>query len=111
MRQIIDAFSTLFVLMLCIFACIAVGTFSVQAAEAKEYKADVIAVIENSNFNPNVIAGCKAQASAAGYDLEVKSILYDENSNRQVSEVTLTYDCRIPVFGLHGTRTTRGIAR
>ena len=48
-----------------------------QIAAAKEYKADVIAEIENSNFNPSVIAACTSQAEAEGYQLTVSDCTYD----------------------------------
>ena len=43
-----------------------VVSVSGQIAAAKEYKADVIAEIENSNFNPSVIAACTSQADEVG---------------------------------------------
>lgn len=111
MKQIISAFCTLLVLVMNILICIGVSVTSGQVAEAKEFKADVIAEIENSNFNPNVIEGCITQAAAAGYDLKVTDCLYDEDNNAQIAEVILSYQYDIPVFGLKETKTTRGIAR
>lgn len=111
MKQIIGAFCTLLVLLMNIFICVSVSTASGQAAEAKEYKSSVIAEIENSNFNPNVINGCIAQASDAGYELQITSCVYDENSNIQTAQVILSYEYNLPLFGLKSTKTTRGIAR
>lgn len=111
MKHIISAFGTLFVLMLNIFICIAVSNASGSAAEAKEFKAAVVAEIENSNFNPNVINSCISQAQAAGYELQITNCMYDENSNIQTAEVILTYSYQIPLFGISETKTTRGIAR
>ena len=53
MKYIIEAFSILVSLMFQLFLCVAVVTVSADVAAAKEYKADVVAEIENSNFNPN----------------------------------------------------------
>ena len=111
MKHIIGGFGTLFVLVLNIFICIAVSSASGAVAEAKEYKADVIAEIENSNFNPNVISECVNQAQAAGYELQVTACTYDENSNIQTAEVVLTYSYKISLLGISDTKTTRGIAR
>ena len=58
MRNIVGAFGTLMVLAIYFFACIAVSNACIAVAEAKEFKAEVVAEIENSNFNPNVIGGC-----------------------------------------------------
>ena len=111
MKHIISAYGTLFVLMLNIVICISMCNVSILVAEAKEFKADVVAEIENSNFNPNVINGCIAQAREAGYELMVTNCVYDENANIQSAEVLLEYTYRIPLLGISETKTTRGIAR
>lgn len=111
MKQIIGAFCTLFILAINVFVCAGVVTASVQTAAAKEYKADAIALIENSNFNPGVVDGCVKQAAAAGYDLRVTNCVYDTDSNIQTAEIVLEYKYSIPVLGLNGIKTTRGIAR
>lgn len=111
MKQIIGAFGTLFVLMLNIFICITLSTVSAEVAAAKEYKADVIAEIENSDFNPNVIDGCKVQAAAEGYQLTVTNCTYNSEHSIQTAEIILEYSYRLPLFGIAETRTTRGIAR
>lgn len=111
MKHIISAFGILVSLMLSLFICVNVISASGQTVAAKEYKADVIAEIENSNFNPNVIASCISQASNAGYQLEVKACTYDEEANIQTAEVILTYNYQLPLFGISDTKTTRGIAR
>lgn len=111
MKQIIGGFSILIVLMLNIFICITVITVSGDVAAAKEYKADVIAEIENSNFNPNVIDSCVSQASEAGYTLQIANCTYDEDNNVQTAEVVLSYSYKLPLFGITDTKSTRGIAR
>ena len=111
MKQIIGAFGTLIILVMNIFICIMLGTASGQAAAAREYRADVTAQIENSGFNPNVIAGCTAQASAEGYSLQVVPCTYDADSRVQTAEVILSYSYEMPLFGIAETRTTRGMAR
>ena len=111
MRNIISAYAILFILMCNIAVCIQLTGASGQTAAAKEYKADVVAEIENSNFNPNVIAACISQADAVGYNLEVRNCTYDEILNLQSAEVILEYSYSMPLFGITETRTTRGIAR
>ena len=91
--------------------CIGVSNASSVVAEAKEYKASVVAEIENSNFNPFVINGCISQAEASGYELQIINCVYDTNSNIQAAEVVLTYAYSIPILGIYETMTTRGIAR
>lgn len=111
MKNIIGAFGTLLVLLVNLFMCITVCNASVVVAAAKEYKADVVAEIENSNFNAYVIEGCIDQAQKAGYQLEVTNCVYDEVYDIQTAEVILTYTYKLPLFEIFETRTTRGIAR
>lgn len=111
MEKIISTFSTLFVLLLVILGSAALITVGADVAAAKEYKADVIAEIENSNFNPHVIDQCISQAQAAGYRLQVVGTDYDADHNVQTAEVILSYDYNISVFGISKTHETRGVAR
>lgn len=110
MKHIVGAFSTLLVLLINICICIGAVTAGSQVAAAKEYKADVISEIENSNFNPKVIAACISQAADAGYQLEVKNSV-DINNEVETAEVILSYSYEIPILGISQRKTTRGIAR
>lgn len=111
MRNIIGAFSALVILVLNLFLCISVSSTSAAVSAAKEYKADVIAEIENSNFNPGVINACVQQARELGYSLEVNGYVYDEANDIQSAEVVVTYSYEMPLFGIAKTQMTRGIAR
>lgn len=111
MEKVISAFSTLFVLLLLILGGAALITVGADVAAAKEYKADVIAEIENSNFNPYVVNECISQAQAAGYQLQVRSTDYDTDNNVMAAEVILSYEYKLPVFGISRIQETRGIAR
>ena len=111
MTYVIEAISILFALLAGLYGSVSVISVSGQIAAAKEYKADVIAEIENSNFNPSVIAACTSQADAEGYQLTVSDCTYDALGDLNTAEVILTYEYNLPFFGVSGTRTTRGIAR
>lgn len=111
MKHIVEGFSVLFVLTLNLFLAVGVLTVTAKVAEAKEYKAAVTAEVENSNFNPNVIAACIQDAAAQGYALEVELCEYEEEEGRQIAEILLTYDYEIPLLGVSGQRVTRSIAR
>ena len=111
MRQIITAYGILVVFVLNLFMCITVSTATAAMAEAKEYKAHVIAEIENSNFNNNVIQACVIQAKTAGYELSITNCVYDENYDIQTAEVVLTYTYKLPLFCVTQVKSTRGIAR
>lgn len=111
MKQIVGAFSILFILLLNTFLGIALLNVSSEAAAAKEYKAAVIAEIENSNFNNNIMRQCVSDANAKGYQLEIRNCLYDVYRNIQTAEVILHYQYRIPLFGITQVKTVKGIAR
>uniref|UniRef100_UPI003FEE06CD hypothetical protein n=1 Tax=Roseburia sp. TaxID=2049040 RepID=UPI003FEE06CD len=111
MRNIIGAFSALFILVLNLFLCVSVSSASAATSAAKEYKADVIAEIENSNFNPSVIRACISQAQSAGYTLEVTGYVYDADNDIQSAEVIVSYSYEMPLLGISKTQSTRGIAR
>lgn len=97
--------------MLNVFICITMLNVCGAVAEAKEFKADVVAEIENSNFNPYVIEACKKQAETSGYGMQVTDCVYDESRNIQAAEVIITYSYELPLFQIKETKTTRGIAR
>lgn len=111
MKHVISSFSIVLVLLVNMFICMAVVTVNADIAAAKEYKAAVVAEIESSNFNPEVIRRCEVQAADAGYTLSVQSGYYDAESDVQMAEVILSYQYKIPLLGITETKTTRGIAR
>ena len=111
MKQIINTFGILLIITFNIFSCILLVNSTLQISLAKEYKADVIAEIENSNFNPNVIASCISQANANGYTLSVQNVQYDEDNFYTCAEVVLGYKYTMPLFNISADKTTRGIAR
>ena len=97
MKYIIEVFSDAgagFNLLL----CISMLGVSADVAAAKEFKATMIAEIENSDFNPYVIDGCKAQARTEGYELEVQSYTYGGQSDRRIGDQSLLR-YRIPLLG------------
>lgn len=111
MKHIITAYGILIVFMSSIFICVNMSNATASMIEAKEFKAHVIAEIENSNFNESVISACVSQAQMAGYELQITNCMYDENYNIQSAEVILTYPYEMPLFGISEMKTTRGIAR
>lgn len=111
MKHIVGAFCTLMVFMLNCLLCISVMRVSGEITEAKEFKADVIAEIENSNFNSNVVDACVRQAQSLGYQLQVTNCTYDERNKINTAEVILVYQYEIPFLGIFKESTTRGMAR
>ena len=108
MKYVMEAFSVLFVLILNISLCVTVLNVSAQTAAAKRFTADVVAEIENSNFNETVMESCKSRATEAGYDLE---ILSGEYGDEEIARVRLFYPYRLPLFSVAAKKTTEAIAR
>ncbi len=111
MKHIIEAFSAVVCIALAAFVSMAILTAGSDVIAAKEYKADVIAEIENSNFNQEVIDACTAQAAAAGYRLEIRNCTYDPYNDINTAEVILTYRYELPLLGISVESSTRGVAR
>ena len=111
MKVVIEVYTILWVLLLTMSTGLSVTMAEERAAQAKRVKAEVVAEIENSKFNPDVIEACKSSASAAGFDLSVTPCTYDQAHDVTSAEVALTYTYKIPLLGIEQTRTTEGIAR
>ena len=110
MKHVIETFCTLFLLMLNLFLCAGAMTVGSQVAVAKEYKADMIAEIENSNFNEKVMEACVREADRKGYVLHINKAV-DLEGRVHAAEVWLDYTYQFPLLGISETKTTYGIAR
>lgn len=108
MKHIIEAFSILLVMVLNLFLCVTVLTVSVDAAAAKRFTADVVAELENSNFNSRVAESCRQRAGENGYELEIIPGSYGDSV---VARVRLTYPYRLPLLALTAQKTTEAVAR
>ena len=111
MKHIIEAFSAVILILLSAYASVAIIAVSGDIIAAREYKAAMVAEIENSDFNETVIQACIAQARQAGYEAKVEKCIYDEKNRKQMAEVILSYQYQLPLFGISDRKMTRGIAR
>ncbi len=111
MKIIIEIYGIIMMLMLTMQTGLSVVSAQECAAQAKRYKAAVIAEVENSNFNPTVIASCIRKASESGYALTITTATYDGIYDIETADVELTYSYRMPLLGIEQSRTTKGIAR
>lgn len=111
MKKVIDSFGILVVFLLFTMLGFTLAATMEYTSNAKEYKAAIIAEIENSNFNPKVIDACKTQATTSGYEVDISNILYDENNFNTSAEVVLKYKCKIPFLGISLEKETRGLAK
>lgn len=111
MKAIVEVYGVLLMLLLTAASGLSVTAAQEKTAQAKRFKTEVIAEIENSDFNPSVMEGLKVSAAASGYTLEITPSTYDEDNSITTAEVVLTYAYKASLFGIEEVRTTRGIAR
>ncbi|MEY8518352.1 hypothetical protein AALC25_15890 [Lachnospiraceae bacterium 29-84] len=112
MGQVIKAYLGIFFLLLIGLVGIGVVAAGLEVAAARNYHADVVSQMECSNYNPAVIAACKAQAQEAGYGLRVEPLVYDSaGGSQQMAEVVLSFEYAIPILNLVSDHEVRGFAR
>ena len=111
MKAIMEVYGILLMLLLTAASGLSATAAEERIAQAKRFKAETIAEIENSNFNPTVIDALRTSAQASGYTLEVTPCTYDAENDVTTAEIVLTYKYKASVFGIEETRTTRGVAR
>lgn len=111
MKAIMEVYGILIMLLLTVQTGLVETAATEKVGQAKQFKAETVSEIENSNFNPVVINACIAGAAQAGYELTVTLCSYDENNDIQMAEVELAYTYSIPMLGINETRVTRGVAR
>lgn len=124
MAQIVKVWLGIFLTFLFVAAvtgCISAG---MDINRAKDYKADVITNLENSNYNADVINACIATAIEHDYELEI--VTYDRNGNINTyaagapagktdevytANVIMKYKYSIDFMNVNSEKTLRGIAK
>lgn len=113
MSTIIKTYVGIFILLLSVFTLTGVMSACIDANNARDFHASVMAEIEDSNFAPSVINACKTQAESAGYELLIdeNSIVKDEDGKTTLMEVILKYKYRVDFLGVISTQQIRAFAR
>ena len=111
MSQIMKAFMGVFLTLFMAVTAMGILAAYMEVMNAQDMQARIVDEIENSDFNENVINTCVSQGADAGYQVEVTPCTYDENNNMRTAEVVVSYEYKLPLFGISGTKSTRGIAR
>lgn len=113
MSTIIKTYVGIFLLLLSVFSMIGVMSATIDANNARDFHAAVMAEIEDANFAPSVSTACQEQAEAAGYELLIdsNSIVRDEDGKATLMEVILRYQYRIDFLQVFSTQQIRGFAR
>jgi hypothetical protein len=98
----------------------------INTGQARSYKNDVIAELENSDYNPIVISDCVRQAEENGYTLSISPYRQTEDGNTTTeavgnenadgkkivaADVKLAYQYKLTFLGNSKTHFVRGIAR
>ncbi|MGN0481961.1 MAG: hypothetical protein ACI4HI_00255 [Lachnospiraceae bacterium] len=82
METVQKSFLGLFFLLLLVVLLTGILSMQVRVSNARDYHADAVAEIENSNFSPRVINACVQEAKSLGYDMKVT--LYREEARAEV---------------------------
>ena len=111
MKKIFEVFLEVFLMLFFVILITGAVSAALDTENAKSYKSDVIAEIENSNFSDTVISECISQAAEEGYTLTVNKIVTDAATNKQIAEVVLKYKYTFSLLGIDNEHQTRGIAK
>ena len=113
MSTTIKTYVGIFILLLSVFTMAGVMSACIDANNARDFHASVVAEIEDSNFAPSVINACKTQAANAGYELLIdeSSIVKDEDGKPTLMEVILRYNYHVDFLGVISTQQIRAFAR
>ncbi len=109
----IKTYVGIFILLLSVFTMAGVMSACIDANNARDFHASVVAEIEDANFAPSVINACKVQAESAGYELLIgsNSVVRDEDGKPTLMEVILRYQYGIDFLEVVGNQQIRGFAR
>lgn len=124
MEQIPKVFLTVLLTLVLTVLSFGVIAGEMQTAKAKNYKADVVAQIEQSDFDQDVMKELIKSAKNNGYTLYIKndpndftnpdtpSVLVTNGAyNKKISYVTLKYSFDVAIFGIHKEHITQAVAR
>jgi len=101
---------TLFLLFITLFTYIGTITADLDISNARDFKNQVVAQIEDSNLSNQVIEACKTSAQAQGYILETNTI--KDDINRPVAvEITLKYNYTVIFLNVMKEHTLHDYAR
>lgn len=123
MSQVLKAFMGMFFIFMMLLLGIGILSAQVDVSNALDYKSDVVAELENSNYSPSVINSCIQQAVDNGYTIEIKTytpgnstVTYTrpnaaDTTDVVMAEVTLTYPYTIGFLNEVTDHQVRGFAR
>ena len=107
METIIKGFLGCFLLLLLTFSGYGLFSASIDARNADAFLADCATRIESSDYASGVISACQADASEAGYDLEVAGYTANGSSRKIYGQATLSYEFKVPLLQIAKVRTVK----
>lgn len=105
MDQIYKVVLTLLMTVALVLSGASLVTANVDVVTANNYFDDLATVIQESNYNANVIQDCIDEAEANGYTLTVNVIGSAEPGMKRYAEVEFGYTYSMPVFGVNEPKT------
>lgn len=124
MSQIIKVWMSLFLILVFVVTGIGCISAGMEIEHARSFKSDVVANLENSNYNASVINSCINTAADQGYMLTIVAYGRDGNvktyhdgnlavntSGVYAAGVTLKYQYKIGFLKINTEKTVRGMAR
>lgn len=84
MEVVIKVYVGLFMLLYFVFTAGGIVNTQMKVAHAQDYKNDVIAVLENSNFHSDVARSCIEEGEKRGYQIEI----YEYDKSGRVYELS-----------------------
>ena len=125
MSQVMKGFMGIFLLLLLAVSALGLLGGFLQVLRAQSFHSGVICELEDSDYASAVIEECLQKGKENGYALEV-TVFYKTGGNliltreEQVSQITkdvdlarveMTFDIRIPLFGIESTQRLSGYGR
>lgn len=107
METIIKGFLGCFLLLLLTFCGYGLFSASIDARNADAFLADCANRIESSDYAPGVISACQADASEAGYDLDVTGYKANGSNRKIYGQATLSYEFKVPLLQIATVRTVK----
>lgn len=108
MKMIVEHFITFLLLLIFIWIGVAYIIQNVLYSSARQFHGGVVTQLENSYFDPVVIADCEEKAKKAGYELEIQ--VYGEK-NQKDAKVSLGFEYVIPLAGIKKKYEIEGYSR
>lgn len=124
MQQIIETMSAIFFAVFLTFTGIGIAGGFMTNSRALGFKTETIAMLEECNYDANVVNACFEMAQRAGYELKIlffykdgrtaeirnQGVVEKDVENVSMARVTITYPFRIGTMKLNAWLTTEGTA-